>query len=52
MEGDRETLLDVELIGATGTRVVQAATGAGCHLDARMPADAVTAPDPPGGPCC
>ncbi len=39
LEGDQETLLDAERIGATGARVVQINTGAGCHLDADMVAD-------------
>lgn len=49
VEGDQETLLDAERIGATGARVVQVNTGAGCHLDAAMMADAVTALDPTRG---
>lgn len=49
VEGDQETLLDAERIGVTGARVVQVNTGAGCHLDAAMTADAVTALDPPAG---
>jgi hydrogenase nickel incorporation protein HypB len=49
IEGDQETLLDAERIGATGARVVQVNTGAGCHLDAAMTADAITALDPPPG---
>jgi hydrogenase nickel incorporation protein HypB len=36
IEGDQETLLDAERIRATGCRVVQINTGAGCHLDAAM----------------
>ncbi|MCV7059133.1 hydrogenase nickel incorporation protein HypB [Mycolicibacterium gilvum] len=36
IEGDQETLLDAERIQATGARVVQVNTGAGCHLDAEM----------------
>ena len=36
IEGDQETLLDAERIQATGGRVVQVNTGAGCHLDAEM----------------
>jgi hydrogenase nickel incorporation protein HypB len=36
VEGDQETLLDAERISATGARVVQVNTGAGCHLDATM----------------
>ena len=39
LEGDQETLLDAERIGATGARVIQINTGAGCHLDADMVAD-------------
>src|SRR5579884_2066625 len=31
IEGDQETLLDAERIRATGCRVVQVNTGAGCH---------------------
>ena len=49
IEGDQETLLDAERIGATGARVVQVNTGAGCHLDAAMTADAIAALDPPRG---
>ncbi|MBN9100712.1 MULTISPECIES: hydrogenase nickel incorporation protein HypB [unclassified Pseudonocardia] len=41
LEGDQETLLDAERIGATGAPVVQINTGAGCHLDAEMVADGV-----------
>ena len=36
VEGDQETLLDADRITATGCRVVQINTGAGCHLDAEM----------------
>jgi hydrogenase nickel incorporation protein HypB len=36
IEGDQETWLDAERIRATGSRVVQINTGAGCHLDAEM----------------
>ena len=36
VEGDQETLLDAERIRATGAKVVQINTGAGCHLDADM----------------
>ncbi|HEY0813450.1 MAG TPA: hydrogenase nickel incorporation protein HypB [Pseudonocardia sp.] len=36
VEGDQETLLDAERISATGAKVVQVNTGAGCHLDATM----------------
>jgi hydrogenase nickel incorporation protein HypB len=48
VEGDQETLLDAERIGATGARVVQINTGAGCHLDADMVAAGLArlAPEP------
>jgi hydrogenase nickel incorporation protein HypB len=48
LEGDQETVLDAERIGATGARVVQINTGAGCHLDADMVAEGlrVLAPEP------
>jgi hydrogenase nickel incorporation protein HypB len=36
IEGDQETVFDAERIRATGCRVVQINTGAGCHLDAAM----------------
>ncbi|WP_222263298.1 hydrogenase nickel incorporation protein HypB [Modestobacter marinus] len=36
VEGDQETRLDADRIRATGARVVQINTGAGCHLDAAM----------------
>jgi hydrogenase nickel incorporation protein HypB len=36
VEGDQETTFDAERIQATGCRVVQVNTGAGCHLDADM----------------
>ena len=36
IEGDQATLLDADRIKATGCRVVQVNTGAGCHLDADM----------------
>lgn len=36
IEGDQQTRLDAERIGATGVQVVQVNTGAGCHLDADM----------------
>lgn len=47
VEGDQETLFDAERIKATGCRVVQVNTGAGCHLDAAMLASAVSTLDPP-----
>src|SRR4029078_9754299 len=49
VEGDQETLLDAERIGATGARVVQVNTGAGCHLDATMLARAMAALASPRG---
>ncbi|TDW15261.1 hydrogenase nickel incorporation protein HypB [Kribbella kalugense] len=36
VEGDQETWLDAQRIRATGSKVVQINTGAGCHLDAEM----------------
>lgn len=47
VEGDQETLLDAERIRATGCRVVQINTGAGCHLDAEMLASGLEQLDPP-----
>jgi len=49
VEGDQETLLDAERIDATGARVVQVNTGAGCHLDATMLARAMDALAPARG---
>jgi hydrogenase nickel incorporation protein HypB len=49
IEGDQETTFDAERIRATGVRVVQVNTGAGCHLDASMAASALAALDPAGG---
>jgi hydrogenase nickel incorporation protein HypB len=49
IEGDQETVYDAERIRATGCRVVQINTGAGCHLDADMLADGVAALAPPDG---
>ncbi|MCW2651720.1 MAG: hydrogenase nickel incorporation protein HypB [Mycobacterium sp.] len=46
IEGDQETLLDAERIRATGCRVVQVNTGAGCHLDAEMMHRALDRLDP------
>ena len=40
IEGDQQTHLDAERIQATGAPVVQVNTGKGCHLDARMVAEA------------
>ena len=47
VEGDQETPLDAERIRATGCRAVQVNTGAGCHLDAAMFAEALRRLDPP-----
>jgi hydrogenase nickel incorporation protein HypB len=49
IEGDQETALDGERIRAAGAAVVQINTGAGCHLDAAMVAEALSALDPPSG---
>ncbi|MGQ4597655.1 hydrogenase nickel incorporation protein HypB [Nocardia sp. R6R-6] len=49
IEGDQATLLDAERITATGCRVVQVNTGAGCHLDAEMAYRALTTLDPAPG---
>lgn len=49
IEGDQATLLDAERIGATGARVVQVNTGAGCHLDAEMTRRALETLDPAPG---
>ncbi|MGW2661762.1 hydrogenase nickel incorporation protein HypB [Nocardia tengchongensis] len=48
IEGDQETLLDAERIMATGCKVAQINTGAGCHLDASMTRRALDllAPEP------
>jgi len=47
IEGDQATLHDAERIQATGCRVVQINTGAGCHLEADMTARGLTQLDPP-----
>ena len=49
VEGDQETTLDAERIGATGCCAVQINTGSGCHLDAPMIADALKRLKPPAG---
>ena len=49
IEGDQETVFDAERIRATGCRVVQINTGAGCHLDATMVAGGVRALSPMTG---
>ena len=46
IEGDQETVFDADRIKATGCRVIQINTGAGCHLDADMLAKALRALDP------
>ena len=40
IEGDQQTTLDADRIRATGAAAIQVNTGKGCHLDARMVADA------------
>ena len=40
IEGDQQTTLDADRIRATGVPAIQVNTGKGCHLDARMVADA------------
>jgi hydrogenase nickel incorporation protein HypB len=47
IEGDQATLHDAERIQATGCRVVQINTGAGCHLEADMTARGLAQLDPP-----
>ncbi|WP_063043143.1 hydrogenase nickel incorporation protein HypB [Nocardia pseudovaccinii] len=49
IEGDQATLLDAQRIEATGCKVVQVNTGAGCHLDADMMRRALDALDPAPG---
>ena len=49
VEGDQETTLDADRIKSAGAAVVQVNTGAGCHLDAEMMQNALTALDPPTG---
>ena len=49
IEGDQETTLDAERIGATGYPAVQINTGSGCHLDAAMLADALKRLNPRAG---
>jgi len=49
VEGDQETEFDAERIRATGCRVVQVNTGAGCHLDASMLHNALHELDPAPG---
>src|SRR5215470_18991541 len=47
IEGDQATLRDAERIQAAGAKAIQITTGTGCHLDARMLADALPKLDPP-----
>jgi hydrogenase nickel incorporation protein HypB len=47
IEGDQATLHDAQRIAATGCKVVQINTGAGCHLEADMTARALGQLDPP-----
>ena len=47
--GDQETALDADRMRRAGCRVIQINTGTGCHLDAAMVGQALTALDPPGG---
>ena len=49
LEGDQETVLDADRIGAAGARAVQINTGAGCHLDAGMVARALPVLAPADG---
>ncbi|HEY0473323.1 MAG TPA: hydrogenase nickel incorporation protein HypB [Kribbella sp.] len=49
IEGDQETWLDAQRISATGSKVVQINTGAGCHLDADMLGSGLTELAPPDG---
>jgi len=49
IEGDQATTLDAERIQATGCRVVQINTGAGCHLDSLMIAQGLQRLEPPSG---
>lgn len=49
VEGDQQTLNDAQRIRAAGARAIQINTGAGCHLEADMLAEAVKALDPKPG---
>ncbi|MGV6847480.1 MAG: hydrogenase nickel incorporation protein HypB [Marinibacterium sp.] len=49
IEGDQMTSNDAQRIRAAGARAIQINTGAGCHLEADMIADAVAALDPEPG---
>ena len=52
LEGDQETVLDADRIGAAGARAVQINTGAGCHLDADLVARALVGSTPRTGRWC
>ncbi len=49
VEGDQMTARDAERIRAAGARAIQINTGAGCHLEADMVAEAVRKLDPRPG---
>ncbi|MBX3207113.1 MAG: hydrogenase nickel incorporation protein HypB [Labilithrix sp.] len=49
LEGDQATDLDAKRIARAGGRVLQINTGAGCHLDAAMVAEGVSATAPARG---
>ncbi|SMF30529.1 Hydrogenase nickel incorporation protein HypB [Tistlia consotensis] len=49
IEGDQMTANDAERIRAAGARAIQINTGAGCHLEADMVAEATRKLDPPPG---
>ncbi|HIC80276.1 MAG TPA: hydrogenase nickel incorporation protein HypB [Kiloniellaceae bacterium] len=49
IEGDQMTVNDAERIRSAGARAVQINTGAGCHLEADMVAEAVKTLDPQAG---
>ena len=49
VEGDQMTARDAERIRAAGARAIQINTGAGCHLEADMVAEAVCKLDPRPG---
>jgi hydrogenase nickel incorporation protein HypB len=49
LEGDQETSRDADRVRAAGARAVQINTGRGCHLDAAMVEEGLTALRPPFG---
>ncbi|MES2957631.1 MAG: hydrogenase nickel incorporation protein HypB [Pseudomonadota bacterium] len=49
IEGDQATINDAERIRATGAKVIQINTGAGCHLEADMLARGLHQLNPPRG---